>query len=122
MNPEDLRHIAVLQSIESDALARLADALEEKQFADGQLIFAEGDPADAMYFIREGSVRIERRVQAAGAPQKTLAVLEAGDYFGEMALFEEKPRSASTVANGAVTVLRLSKATFDGLHKNTRSA
>ena len=115
MNPEELKHIAVLRTIEDDALTRLAAVLEERDYADGQAIFAEGDPADSMYFIRKGSIRIEKRAQAAGQVQKVLAVLETGDYFGEMSLFEQKPRSASAVAAGAVSLLRLSRAAFDEL-------
>ena len=113
MKPEELKHIAVLQTMDSDALARLAAALEEKNFADAELVFAEGDPGDSMYFILKGCVRIEKRAQATSAVHKTLAVLEAGDYFGEMALLDQKPRSGSAVASGAATILRLSKAAFD---------
>ena len=113
MNPEELKHIAVLQAMDGDALARLAVALEQRDIADGQPVFAEGDPGDSMYFIVRGLVRIEKRAQAASAVQKVLTVLEAGDYFGEMALLDQKPRSASAVAAGAATVLRLSKAAFD---------
>jgi CRP/FNR family transcriptional regulator, cyclic AMP receptor protein len=113
MNPEELKHIAVLGAMDSDALARLAAALEERDYTDGQAVFAEGDPGDSMYFIAKGCVRIQKRAQAASAVQKTLAVLEAGDYFGEMALLDQKPRSASAVAAGAARILRLSKAAFD---------
>ena len=113
MNPEELKHIAVLQAMDDDALARLAAALEQKDYADGQTVFAEGDPGDSMYFIVKGCVRIEKRAQAASAVHKTLAVLEAGDYFGEMALLDQKPRSASAVAAGGARILRLSKAAFD---------
>jgi transcriptional regulator with GAF, ATPase, and Fis domain len=66
-----------------------------------------------MYFIAKGCIRIEKRAQAASAVHKTLAVLEAGDYFGEMALLDQKPRSASAVAAGGARILRLSKAAFD---------
>ena len=66
-----------------------------------------------MYFIVKGCIRIEKRAQATGAVHKTLAVLEAGDYFGEMALLDQKPRSASAVAAGDARILRLSKAAFD---------
>jgi CRP/FNR family transcriptional regulator, cyclic AMP receptor protein len=113
MNPEELKRIAVLGEMDSDALARLATALEEKAYADAQTVFAEGDPGDSMYFIVQGCIRIEKRAQAASAAHKTLAVLEAGDYFGEMALLDQKPRSASAVAAGEVRILRLSKAAFD---------
>ena len=113
MNPEELKRIAVLEAMDGDALTRLAAALEEKEYGDGQAVFAEGDPGDSMCFIVKGCIRIEKRTQAAGAAPKTLAVLEAGDYFGEMALLDQKPRSASAVATGGVRILRLSKAAFD---------
>src|SRR5512137_2541714 len=113
MNPEELKHIAVLQGMDNDALTRLAVALEEKEYGDGQTVFAEGDAGDSMYFIVKGCIRVEKRAQAAGAVHKTLAVLEAGDYFGEMALLDQKPRSASAVAAGGTRILRLSKAVFD---------
>jgi CRP-like cAMP-binding protein len=113
MNAEELKHIAVLQGMDNDALTRLAVALEEKEYGDGQTVFAEGDAGDSMYFIVKGCVRIEKRAQATSAVHKTLAVLEAGDYFGEMALLDQKPRSASAVAAGDARILRLSKAAFD---------
>lgn len=113
MNPEELKHIAVLQAMDKEALARLAAALEGKDYADGGTIFAEGDPGDSMYFIASGCVRIEKRAQANSTVSKILTVLEAGDYFGEMALLDQKPRSASALAAGGSRILRLSKAAFD---------
>ena len=92
MNPEELKHIAVLEAMDSEALARLAAVLEQKEYGDGQGVFAEGDPGDSMYFIARGCIRIEKRAQATSAVNKILAVLEAGDYFGEMALLDQKPR------------------------------
>ena len=79
MNPEQLKGIAVLQAMDDDALARLATALEQKDYADGQSVFAEGDAGDSMYFIVKGYIRIEKRAQAGSAVNKTLAVLEPGD-------------------------------------------
>jgi len=113
MNPKELKQIAVLQAMDDEALARLAVALEQQDYPDGQAVFAEGDPGDSMYFIAGGCVRIEKRTEAAGAAPKTLAVLEAGDYFGEMALLDQKPRSAAAVAAGGARILRLSKPAFD---------
>jgi CRP-like cAMP-binding protein len=113
MNSEELKHIAVLQGMDDDALTRLAAALEEREYGDGQTVFAEGDAGDSMYFIVKGCVRIEKRAQATGTVHKTLAVLEGGDYFGEMALLDQKPRSAAAVASESARILRLSKAAFD---------
>jgi hypothetical protein len=122
MQPEELKHIAVLQAIDSDALNRLAAVLEENNFDDGQTVFAEGDPGDCMHFIVHGHIRVEVRTGAAGSARKTLTILEPGDYFGEMSLFDQKPRSASAIASGATRTLRLSKAAFDDLQMtNTRA-
>ena len=51
MNPKELKQIAVLQGMDTDALTRLAAALEEKEYKEGQTIFSEGDAGDGMYFI-----------------------------------------------------------------------
>jgi CRP/FNR family transcriptional regulator, cyclic AMP receptor protein len=122
MNPDELKPIAVLQAMDHDALARLAAALEDTHYTDGQPVFAEGDPGDSMYFIVHGCVRIAKRTETSGAEDKTLTVLEAGDYFGEMALLDQKPRSASAVASGDARVLRLSKAAFDQLQSQGSAA
>jgi len=122
MNPEELKQIAVLQAMDGEALARLAAALEQKDYADGQAVFAEGDPGDSMFFLVKGCIRIEKRAQATSEVHKTLAVLEAGDYFGEMALLDQKPRSASAVAAGNVILLRLSKPAFDQLQVGSSQA
>jgi CRP-like cAMP-binding protein len=119
MNTEELKKIAVLQSLDPSALAGLA-ALEEKNFTDGQTVFAEGDPGDSMYFLVSGRVRIEKRAEAGGAQNKTLTVIEAGDYFGEMAILDQKPRSASAVAIGPSRLLRLSKSAFDELQRKSK--
>lgn len=122
MNTQELRKIAVLQALDDAALAALAAVVEPRDLADGQTIFAEGDPGDGMYFIASGMVRIEKRTGTAASPQKTLAVLEAGDYFGEMSLFDQQPRSAAAVTAGPTAVLRLSTAAFGKLHGNAGQA
>ena len=119
MNTEELKKIAVLQGLDPSALAGLA-ALEEKNYADGQTIFAEGDPGDSMYFLATGRVRIEKRAEPGAAANKTLTVIEAGDYFGEMAILDQKPRSASAVAVGPCRLLRLSKNAFDELQRKSK--
>jgi CRP-like cAMP-binding protein len=116
MNAETLKRIALLQAMDDEALNRLAGVLEARAFADGAAIFHEGDPGDAMYFIASGAVRIEKQTGMGAGARKILAVLEPGDYFGEMALFDQQPRSATAVAAGATQVFRLSTAAFSQLH------
>jgi CRP-like cAMP-binding protein len=61
-------------------------------FDNGQVLFHEGDDGDDMYIIQSGRVAIKKRVKDGDT---TLAVLEKGDFFGEMAILERMPRSAT---------------------------
>lgn len=122
MNSHELKQIAILQAVDNEALDHLAVALEEKNYVEGQAVFAEGDPGDSMYFIVQGCIRIEKRAPTPTALPKTLAVLQAGDYLGEMALLDQKPRSASALAVGQARLLRLSKAAFDEIQQRSSVA
>lgn len=116
MNPDALKRMALLRAMDDQALSRLATVLEPRVYTDGERIFQEGDPGDGMHFIASGAVRIEKRTGTHAGAVKALAVLEPGDYFGEMALLDQQPRSASAVASGATETWRLSTASFGELH------
>jgi serine/threonine-protein kinase len=83
--------------------------LPRKQFPRGAVIIREGDSGDAAYMIVAGHCRAYRTV---GTEQETLAVMEPGDVFGEMALLLEDPRAATVEAMDPVTVLVLDKTTM----------
>jgi CRP-like cAMP-binding protein len=69
-------------------------------FADGDVIFHEGDASDAAYLVVSGTVEI---VTGFGSPDaKTISVLGKGEYFGEMGAIDNCPRSATAVAKGNV--------------------
>jgi CRP-like cAMP-binding protein len=87
-----------------DALARSYPA--------STVIFEEGDPGSRMYVIRSGRVKITKRV---GSTDITLAVLVAGDFFGEMALLEGMPRSAAAVVIEDAALIEVDQATFENL-------
>jgi len=80
------------------------------EFRKGEFIFSEGDLGMEMYIIHEGKVEILKQIQAK---QRRLAVLEKGDFFGEMSILEELPRTASARALAAVKLLLINGATFD---------
>jgi serine/threonine-protein kinase len=83
--------------------------LPRKPFSPGMVIVREGDVGDAAYMIVSGRCRAYRTV---GDEQETLAVMSAGDVFGEMALLLDEPRYATVEALDHVTVLVLSKSTM----------
>ncbi len=122
MNPHELNNIAVLQAVPAEARERLAAVLEERRFATGQVICAEGEPGDSMFFILEGSVSVEKKTSETGTATKTLTILAAGDYFGEMSLFDQQPRSASAVAGSETRLAQLPKAAFDALLERNSAA
>ena len=85
-------------------------------FEAGEQVFAEGDGGEEMFIIQVGKVEV---VKSIGGEDRRLAILEKGDFFGEMALLEEKPRSATVRAMDKTTCLRVKAATFNQmLHEN----
>jgi hypothetical protein len=79
-------------------------------FATGDYVFREGEGGESMYIIQEGSVEIIRRF---GPEEKRLALLEAGDFFGEMGMLESRPRSASARVVADARLLPVDPSTFD---------
>lgn len=77
-----------------------------KFYSDGEVIFSQGDKGDAMYVIQTGKVRIST---GSADKQVTIATLEAGEIFGEMALFDKLPRSATVTASGEARILTIDK-------------
>ncbi len=75
----------------------------------GRTIFSEGDLGTEMYIVQEGEVEI---VRGAGAAEHRLALLERGDFFGEMSLLEDLPRSATARAVTDSRLVEISGATF----------
>jgi CRP/FNR family transcriptional regulator, cyclic AMP receptor protein len=94
---------------------RSAAEIYGRDFPAGSVVFEEGDPASRMYVIVSGAVRIEKRV---GQRSLTLAVLGTGEAFGEMALLEDAPRSASAVVERAARLLEIDEAAFEELVRN----
>ena len=80
-----------LNGTELQALRRIA---QEHRFADGQEIFHEGAPGDGVYFVKTGQVEIS----AGGGAQRIISRLGPGEIFGEMAVIELRPRSATAAA------------------------
>lgn len=83
-----------------------------RDFPAGAVIFEEGDPGSRMYVIQAGAVRIVKRV---GSRELTLAHLGPGEAFGEMALLEGQPRSATAIVASAARILEIDEAAFADL-------
>ncbi len=85
-----------------------------RSFNDGDMIMVENEPGMELYIIQSGKVKITKVVEGN---EVLLAVLQPGDIFGEMAILENKPRSATAVAYGSVATLAINKANFETMVK-----
>jgi len=100
MTIDTLRHVPLFESLDDEAAKELCKLIETLDCAERQVLFRAGDVGDAMYLIERGKVRIS--VRATDGHDVTLTELAGGDFFGEMALLDRQPRSASaTVAENA---------------------
>lgn len=91
------------------ALQLLGNSFKELEFAAGQTIFREDEPGNSMMVVMEGELRVSF---LAGRDEETLIVLRSGDFFGEMALLEDQPRTASVVAVTDVRLLEIERDSF----------
>jgi CRP-like cAMP-binding protein len=94
---EILAQIDLFSSLPQGHLRRVVDIGVEEAYKGGATIFPEGTPGDKFYVIVEGAVRISRVVPGMG--EEALAVLRPGNYFGEMSLIDDAPRSATAVCH-----------------------
>ena len=110
VEPSDKIRLFREQGLSRRELMTLATFSHEKRFAAGASLFQEGDEGWEMYIILEGRVMISKYIPGAG--EEALAILERGDFFGEMSLIDGEPRSADARAHaGPLTVLALDQGT-----------
>jgi len=81
----------------------------------GDIIFSEGEIGTDMYIIQSGTVELLKDI---GGETRVLATLEKGDFFGEMCVLEDLPRTASARATTDVELVRINGATFDAMLKS----
>jgi CRP-like cAMP-binding protein len=79
-------------------------------FKKGDYIFREGDPADVMYMIHKGKVQISKGI---GTFDEKIRVLEEGEFIGEMAVINSKPRSASAIAVENCVLIKMDRESFE---------
>ncbi|HJT82206.1 MAG TPA: ATP-binding protein [Chthoniobacterales bacterium] len=86
----------LFDGIPAHLVDELAPQVEIVQFAENDVVFREGDPGDGLYLVGKGSIRISKL--GRGGQQETLSFIEPGSFFGEMALLDHEPRSATATA------------------------
>ena len=106
-----LRSIPLFADVSGNDLRWINEITREKTYPAGKIIFKENDGGDALYIIVSGSVRIIKE----GDQQVVLAILQERDYFGEMALLDREPRSASVEVQKDATLLIINQDDFQRL-------
>jgi CRP/FNR family cyclic AMP-dependent transcriptional regulator len=116
---EFLQSHALFGGVSDEGMEVIRPLLKEERFGKGDLIVKEGDSGDRLYFICEGSVEVLKDVSSAtGDAHRQLAVLVAGDTFGEMELIDIQLRSASVKALEDVSALTLSNRDMHRIYKS----
>ncbi|MCJ1477046.1 hypothetical protein MMC13_005717 [Lambiella insularis] len=103
-----LNEVPLLSTLTPYERSKIADALETQKFPAGSTIIREGDPGEAFYLLESGTAAVYKRETG----EMALTKYEKGDYFGELALLDDKPRAASVVSTAEVKVATLGKEGF----------
>lgn len=105
-----LRSIPFFEGLDDALLATLAGWFVVERYTEGATVFEEGDPGDKLYFVDRGEVDVV--ITLPTGEEKRSAVLRDGDYFGEMALLQETPRTAAVRVRAPSTLLALTRDQF----------
>lgn len=112
MSPGQLRRLKPLGDLTDEQMTAFVSLIERVRVPIGSLIVRMHGEGNAMYLILDGEVQVSR---TGGSRETALARLETGEFFGEMCLFDDEPRSANVVANRACTLLKITKQAFDSM-------
>ena len=101
---ERLSAVDIFAPLSADETSMLAQAAVRHVFMPGELVIRAGEPGSSMFVVHKGKVRVQ--VSENGRP-RTVATLNEGDFFGEMALFTGEPRTANVLALEETEVLEI---------------
>ena len=108
---ELLKKIHLFDNLTERELKKIQDICVIATHPKDTILFVEGDLGNRCFLITRGIVRISKFIPNIG--EEALAILKAGDYFGEMALIDNFPRSAYAIANTDIEVLAIDKIELD---------
>lgn len=107
---ELLKNIFLFKDLDAEEVSQIINISEIKSFSKDQVIFEEGEEGDAVYIVIEGAVRVSKMIPGMG--EENLTILGPGQYFGEMSLIEDAPRSATIIAHKDCSLLFIGKEDF----------
>lgn len=105
-----LRSIPLLGSLPHSEIERLASRAKREEYETGAELIKEGTSGSSAYFIVDGTCEVRRK---RGGQNRRMAVLKAGDFFGELSILDPSPRTATVTAAEPVVVFSLSGYDFN---------
>jgi CRP/FNR family transcriptional regulator len=112
-NPELIQKSVLFRGSSAEEIELAAGLFQERQIKQNTIIFTEKMPAEALYIIKSGNVRIS--IMAGEGEEKSLLLLGPGEFFGELALLQEESRLVSARAETPVELLLLTRNDFHAL-------
>ncbi|HUD47433.1 MAG TPA: cyclic nucleotide-binding domain-containing protein [Candidatus Baltobacteraceae bacterium] len=114
ITPGMLRRVKALAELSDEQLTRFSAFMEPQTIRQFAQIVKQGDPDDGMYLVLDGELRVRLMINGK---ETILATLGPGECFGEIALFDQGPRSADVVANRESILLKISSESFEKLRR-----
>jgi hypothetical protein len=120
---DELRQVSLFRDLDAEAIEAITEALQVESHEAGTVLITEGEMGDKFYLLAEGAV--EASMRGSRGQKLRIAVLGAGDIFGESALLSDEPRSATVTVLAPSRSLTLSRTQFEALmasHPDLRAA
>ncbi len=108
--PDKLPAIPLFSFLDEDAFVKVLAGLQLRRYVKGQTLIQEGQPGDSFFILAEGTVEVTRKM---GERSVSLARLQPGAVFGEMALISKAPRTATVIASEDCDLLELKRASLE---------
>ena len=109
-----LKNISLFNKLSSEQLKVIRDHMHPKHYQAKEIVFREGEPGDRIYFLLSGGVSVLASLSGNGHDRR-LATFGEGVFFGDMAILEKKPRSATVRADTETDVLYMTVDAFEKL-------
>ncbi|MBD3288927.1 cyclic nucleotide-binding domain-containing protein [candidate division KSB1 bacterium] len=111
-----LKKFNLFENISHDELENISDKVSDNEVKKRDIVYLEGDTGENLYFLKKGRVKISR-VNEAGK-EITLTMLEPGEIFGELGLFDDQPRQTTATALEDSLICMMRRADFEQLMSN----
>jgi CRP-like cAMP-binding protein len=102
--------VYLFENLDEEEIEKFMTVTESLSVKKEEKLFSEGDPSDTLYIIVEGKVRMSKHVDGIG--EEAMSILEKGDYFGEMGLLDDAPRSTDAIIHEDSKLLVIKRSSF----------